>query len=168
MTEVEGGNAVQILILLAGVTLVPALLFPVTGFTRILIVLGFIRSGLGTPAAPPNQVLVGIALFLTQYAPRRVARPFAYVIDLLAAVPSIVYGLWGALVLAPFLLPAAQWLAENLGWFPLFSGQVSGTGRTILTAAIVLAVSEPAVISGSVAGAWARSAMGERSVTEQA
>jgi flagellar biosynthetic protein FliP len=62
---VDGGNAVQILVLLAGVTLVPALLFTVTGFTRILIVLGFIRSGLGTPAAPPNQVLVGIALFLT-------------------------------------------------------------------------------------------------------
>jgi flagellar biosynthetic protein FliP len=65
MTGVEDQNAVQILILLAGVTLVPALLFTVTGFTRILIVLGFIRSGLGTPAAPPNQVLVGIALFLT-------------------------------------------------------------------------------------------------------
>jgi flagellar biosynthetic protein FliP len=62
---VESGNAVQILLLLAGVTLVPALLFTVTGFTRILIVLGFIRSGLGTPTAPPNQVLVGIALFLT-------------------------------------------------------------------------------------------------------
>jgi flagellar biosynthetic protein FliP len=65
MTEVDSGNAVQILILLGGITLVPALLFTVTGFTRILIVLGFIRSGLGTPAAPPNQVLVGIALFLT-------------------------------------------------------------------------------------------------------
>ena len=65
-TEIEGGqNAVQILILLAGVTLVPALLFTVTGFTRILIVLGFIRSGLGTPTAPPNQVLIGIAFFLT-------------------------------------------------------------------------------------------------------
>ena len=47
--------------------LVPALLFTVTGFTRILIVLGFIRSGLGTPTAPPNQVLVGIALFLTLF-----------------------------------------------------------------------------------------------------
>jgi flagellar biosynthesis protein FliP len=65
MTEIDGGNAVQILLLLGGVTLVPALLFCVTGFTRILIVLGFIRSGLGTPMAPPNQVLVGIALFLT-------------------------------------------------------------------------------------------------------
>ena len=63
----EGGNAVQLLILIAGITLIPALLFCVTGFTRILIVLGFIRSGLGTPTAPPNQVLVGIALFLTLF-----------------------------------------------------------------------------------------------------
>jgi flagellar biosynthetic protein FliP len=65
--SVEGSNAVQILILLSGITLVPALLFTVTGFTRILIVLGFIRQGLGTPTAPPNQVLVGIALFLTLF-----------------------------------------------------------------------------------------------------
>jgi flagellar biosynthetic protein FliP len=61
----DGGNAIQILILLAGLTLVPALLFCVTAFTRILIVLGFVRTGLGTPTAPPNQVLVGIAFFLT-------------------------------------------------------------------------------------------------------
>ena len=63
--KIDGGNAVQLLILITGITLVPALLFTVTGFTRILIVLGFIRNGLGTPTAPPNQVLVGIALFLT-------------------------------------------------------------------------------------------------------
>ena len=61
----DGGNAVQLLILVGAVTLVPALLFCVTGFTRILVILGFIRTGLGTPTAPPNQVLVGIALFLT-------------------------------------------------------------------------------------------------------
>jgi flagellar biosynthetic protein FliP len=63
----DGGNAVQLLILIGGITLIPALLFCVTGFTRILIVLGFIRSGLGTPTSPPNQVLVGIALFLTLF-----------------------------------------------------------------------------------------------------
>jgi flagellar biosynthetic protein FliP len=63
----EGGSAVQLLILIAAVTLLPALLFTVTGFTRILIVLGFIRTGLGTPTSPPNQVLVGIALFLTLF-----------------------------------------------------------------------------------------------------
>lgn len=63
----DGGQAVQLLILIGGLSLVPALLFTVTGFTRILIVLGFIRTGLGTPTAPPNQVLVGIALFLTMF-----------------------------------------------------------------------------------------------------
>ena len=61
----DGANAVQLLLLVGAVTLVPALLFCVTGFTLILVVLGFIRTGLGTPTAPPNQVLVGIALFLT-------------------------------------------------------------------------------------------------------
>jgi flagellar biosynthetic protein FliP len=63
----DGTNAVQILLLVGGLTLIPALLFCVTGFTRILIVLGFIRTAMGTPTAPPNQVLVGIALFLTLF-----------------------------------------------------------------------------------------------------
>jgi len=62
--KADGSNAVQMLLLVGGISLVPALLFTVTGFTRILIVLSFIRTGLGTPTAPPNQVLVGIAFFL--------------------------------------------------------------------------------------------------------
>ena len=65
--KLDGHNAVQLLLLSRGITLVPALLFTVTGFTRILIVLGFVRNGLGTPTAPPNQVLVGIAFFLTLF-----------------------------------------------------------------------------------------------------
>jgi flagellar biosynthetic protein FliP len=62
---VTSSNAVQILLLVGGLALVPAILFTVTGFSRILIVLGFIRTAIGTTTAPPNQVLVGIALFLT-------------------------------------------------------------------------------------------------------
>ena len=65
--KADGSNAVQLLLLVCGISLVPALLFTVTGFTRILVVLGFIRQGLGTPSAPPNQVLVGIAFFLTLF-----------------------------------------------------------------------------------------------------
>src|SRR5271170_7803979 len=65
LPAVNSSNAVQILLLVGGLTLVPAVLFTVTGFSRILIVLGFIRSAVGTTTAPPNQVLVGIALFLT-------------------------------------------------------------------------------------------------------
>jgi flagellar biosynthesis protein FliP len=63
--KTDGTNAVQLLLMIGALSLVPAALFTLTGFTRILIVLSFIRTGLGTPTAPPNQVLVGIALFLT-------------------------------------------------------------------------------------------------------
>ncbi len=83
---------------------------------------------------------IGIALFISHYAPRRLAQVLGYIVDLLAAVPSVVFGLWGIGVLAPAVLPAYTWLTENLGWIPLFAGPVSGTGRTILTAAIVLGV----------------------------
>jgi flagellar biosynthetic protein FliP len=65
--NVASGNAVQLLLLAGGLTLVPAVLFTVTSFSRILIVLGFVRTAVGTPTAPPNQVLVGIALFLTLF-----------------------------------------------------------------------------------------------------
>src|SRR5579875_852442 len=64
---IDTSNAVQILLLVGGLSLVPALLFVVTGFSRILIVLGFIRTAMGTQSTPPNQVLVGIALFLTLF-----------------------------------------------------------------------------------------------------
>ena len=84
-------------------------------------------------------VAIGIALFISHYAPRRLAQPLGYVIDLLAAVPSVVFGLWGSLVLAPAVRPLYEALNTHLGFIPLFAGQVSGTGRTILTAAIVLA-----------------------------
>jgi len=83
---------------------------------------------------------IGIALFISHYAPRRIATPLGYLVDLLAAVPSVVYGLWGGVVLAPAIQPLYSWLGENLGFLPFFAGPASGTGRTILTAAIVLAV----------------------------
>lgn len=65
MTPPEGNDAVQILLLVSALALIPAALFCLTGFTRILIVLGFVRTAMGTPTSPPNQVLVAIALFLT-------------------------------------------------------------------------------------------------------
>ena len=87
---------------------------------------------------------VGCALFITHYAPRKLASVLGYVIDLLAAVPSVVFGLWGIGVLAPALQPVFAGLNSSLGQLPLLSfflgGDVSSTGRTILTAAIVLAV----------------------------
>ena len=85
-------------------------------------------------------VSMGIALFISHYAPRRISQGLGYIIDLLSAVPSVVYGLWGIKVLAPLLTPFYFWLTETFGWFPLFTPPASNTGRTILTVAVVLAV----------------------------
>jgi len=87
-----------------------------------------------------TPLAIGIGLFISHYAPRRIASSLGYVVDLLAAIPSVVYGLWGIQVLAPTVQPIYQWLNENLGWFPPFAGPVSGTGRTILTVSFVLAI----------------------------
>jgi flagellar biosynthesis protein FliP len=65
--KVDSSNALQILLLIGGISILPAILFTVTGFTRILIVLSFVRSALGTQNTPPNQALIGIALFLTLF-----------------------------------------------------------------------------------------------------
>ncbi|MBS9532419.1 phosphate ABC transporter permease subunit PstC [Mycobacterium sp. M1] len=87
-------------------------------------------------------ISVSIAVFLTRYAPRRLARAFGVMVDLLAAVPSIVFGLWGIFVLAPMLVPVARFLRTHLGSVFLFAkGNVSLVGGgTIFTGGIVLAV----------------------------
>ncbi len=87
-------------------------------------------------------VAVGIAIFLTQYAPSGLSRPFGVIVDLLAAVPSIIFGLWGIFVLAPQLTPITLLLNHHLSWLFLFKkGNVSLVGGgTIFTAGIVLAV----------------------------
>jgi phosphate transport system permease protein len=87
-------------------------------------------------------VALGVAIFLTQYAPRRVAGLLAYSVDLLAAVPSIIYGVWGLHVLATQLRPIATWLNHTLGWFFLFATGTASVvgGGTVFTGGIVLAV----------------------------
>jgi phosphate transport system permease protein len=90
---------------------------------------------------------VGIALFISHYAPRRLALALGYITDLLAAIPSVVYGLWGIFWLAPRLVVLYTWLAAHLGFIPLFTGPASVTGRTILTASLVLAVMILPIIS---------------------
>src|SRR4051794_7695183 len=83
---------------------------------------------------------VAVALFITFYAPRRVSQTLSYIVDLLAAIPSIIYGLWGIAVLGPAAVAVMQWLQDKLGFIPLFAGPTSATGRTMLVVGIVLAV----------------------------
>lgn len=84
-------------------------------------------------------VAVGVALFISHYAPRRLAAPLGYVVDLLAAVPSVVYGLWGLYFLNPRIIDASAFLEKHLGFIPLF--QTNGTyGKSVLLAGVVLAI----------------------------
>jgi phosphate transport system permease protein len=87
-----------------------------------------------------TPIAIGVALFISHFAPRGLASTLGYVIDLLAAIPSVIYGAWGATFLAREISPAYNWLAENMGWLPIFEGPASATGKTILTAGIVLSV----------------------------
>lgn len=83
---------------------------------------------------------VGVALFITQYSPRWLARPAASLVDLLAAVPSIVYGLWGLWVFGSHLSGIQHALQDALGWFPLFSDTTVSEGGTIFVVGVVLAI----------------------------
>lgn len=84
-------------------------------------------------------VSIGIALFISHYAPRRLAQGLGYLIDLLAAIPSVVYGLWGALWLIHRLDPVFSWLSSNLGFIPLLEGY-QAPAKNVMAAGTVLAV----------------------------
>ena len=94
-------------------------------------------------------ISLGIAIFLVEQAPKRVAKPLAFTVELLAAIPSVVYGLWGIFVLAPFIReylgPALQ---DNLGFIPLFQGRVTGIG--MLTGGMILALMVTPIITSVV------------------
>ncbi|MCQ4045997.1 phosphate ABC transporter permease subunit PstC [Streptantibioticus rubrisoli] len=86
-------------------------------------------------------ISVGIALFITHYAPRRLASPLAYLVDLLAAVPSIVYGLWGGLYLVPHLQGLNLWLNDYLSWTGVFhKSDPNSAARSLFTVGILLAI----------------------------
>ncbi|MDJ0568182.1 MAG: phosphate ABC transporter permease subunit PstC [Pleurocapsa sp. MO_192.B19] len=82
---------------------------------------------------------VACAIVLSEnFLPKSVRRTLVFLVELLAAIPSVVYGLWGIYVLIPFLKPIGSWLHDNLGWIPLFSTQYVGPG--MLPAGIILSI----------------------------
>jgi phosphate transport system permease protein len=155
-----GGAGILILAILAGVAAflviqaLPAVTAPaeeIPGGEGVLAYVGPLLFGTVLAATialvVATPLAVAIALFLTHYAPRRLAQGLGYMVDLLAAIPSIVYGFWGIFWLAPRLVPFYRWAEENLGFIPFFAGPASATGRTMLTAGIVLAVMILPIIS---------------------
>jgi len=109
-----------------------ALRFGIVDLLWVTVIISVLAMVIAVPVA------IGIALFITQYAPKRLARPVAYVIDLLAAIPSIIYGIWGIIVLAPALKPVQHFL-NHLGGFELFKNKGVDLG-TIFDGGVVLAV----------------------------
>ena len=92
---------------------------------------------------------LGIAIFLVEQAPHYIARPVGFLVELLAAIPSVVYGLWGIFVLAPLLREYVEpAIAKWFWWIPLFSGSITGYG--LLTAGIILAIMVTPIISAVV------------------
>ncbi len=151
--NVAVGAGVLILVVLAGVAVfliaeaAPAVVAPASelpgghslfAYIAPLIFGTILSAALALVVATP--LAVAVALFITHFAPPRLAQTLGYLVDLLAAVPSLIYGLWGASVLGPASVGLATWLNEWLGWLPFFAGPVSATGRTMLTAGLVLAV----------------------------
>jgi phosphate transport system permease protein len=147
------GAGILILVILAGVAAflvveaVPALTAPaedipgdggLVGYVAPLVFGTLLAAVIALLVATP--LAVAIALFIGYYAPRRLAQGLGYLVDLLAAIPSIVYGFWGIFWLAPKLVPLFEWLERRLGFIPLFAGPASTTGRTMLTTGLVLAV----------------------------
>ncbi len=154
------GSGILILLVLAGVAAfliseaLPAITAPsddipggdgLVGYVWPLIVGTLLGAVLALLVATP--LAVGIALYVTYYAPRRLAATLGYVMDLLAAIPSVVYGFWGLAVLAPALVPFHEWAAEHLSFIPIFAGPASTSGRTMLTVGLVLAVMILPIIS---------------------
>jgi phosphate transport system permease protein len=106
--------------------------FGIVDLLWVTVIISLVAMVIAVPIA------IGIALFITQYAPQRLARPVAYIVDLLAAVPSIIYGIWGITVLAPRLEPVQRAL-YHLGAFTLFKDQNVSQG-TIFNGGVVLAI----------------------------
>jgi len=154
------GAGVLILVVLAGVAgflvseALPAITAPVAdlpdgeSLTRYVWPLVFgtvLSSAIAIILAVP--MAIAVALFTSHLAPRPISMSVSYVTDLLAAIPSIIYGIWGIAVLGPASVPVTQWLADHFGFIPLFEGPASTTGRTMLVAGMVLALMILPIIS---------------------
>ncbi|MCT6920290.1 MAG: phosphate ABC transporter permease subunit PstC, partial [Bifidobacteriales bacterium] len=104
------------------------------GYVGPLVFGTILIAGLALLLAFP--VSLGIALFIGYYAPTRLSTLLSTVIDLLAAVPSVIYGLWGALVLVPNITGFWRWVSGHLGWIPLFTGPAAAPARSVATVAL--------------------------------
>ncbi len=136
-----------------------AMLFGIPNLFAVTVLISVVALLIAMPVA------LGIAVFLSNYAPKRAVKPLGYLIDMLAAVPSIVYGLWGWQVLGPFLSNFYNWFHSWAGGFFLFATYSNSpsfaTGRNILTGGIVLAVMILPVIAATAREVFVQTPRGQ-------
>jgi phosphate transport system permease protein len=122
-----------VLCAVAVLAIVALIVFELVTQSRISVVSSLIALVIAVPLS------VGTALFLTELCPRQIRSTLSLLVELLAAIPSVIYGLWGIFVLAPFLRAYVQpFLAKYFGWSGLFSGPKYGYG--MLAAGVILAI----------------------------
>ena len=117
------------------------------GYVAPLVFGTLLSSTIALGVAVPLSI--GVALFISHFAPRRLAQALGYMVDLLAAIPSVVFGLWGFLWLVPLLDPINTWLSEHLGFIPLFA-DYTAPAKNITTASLVLAVMILPIITATI------------------
>lgn len=94
-----------------------------------------------------TPIAIGSALFVTNLAPKKIANPVAWIVDLLAAVPSVVFGLWGVFYLVPKLSPIERWVDDYFGFIPFLHSTTGTYGRSIFAASVILAIMILPIIS---------------------
>jgi phosphate transport system permease protein len=131
--------------------------FGITGVLVGTILIALVALVLAVPVATLA------ALFVTEYAPRRLARPITSMIDVLAAVPSLIYGLWGREFLQPRQIPLSRWLADHLGFIPLFNSQGrAGFSSSTFIAGTVVALMIVPICTSVMREVFAQAPSGEK------
>ena len=88
-----------------------------------------------------TPISIGIAIFMSELCPAWLRQPLSFMIEMLAAIPSVVYGLWGVFVFLPQVVtPTGKFLSQTMGWFPLFAGQIPASGISRLAASLILTI----------------------------
>src|SRR5258708_4812648 len=88
-----------------------------------------------------TPISIAIAIFMSELCPRWLRQPLSFMVEMLAAIPSVVYGLWGIFVFLPKVVtPVGQFLGATLGWLPLFTGSIPPSGISRLAASLILTI----------------------------
>lgn len=88
-----------------------------------------------------TPISIGIAIFMSELCPEWLRAPLSFMVEMLAAIPSVIYGLWGIFVFLPTVVkPLGDFLGTSLGWLPLMSGQIPASGISRLAASLILTI----------------------------